>query len=228
MDIYKTEVEWPLLQSKTETKHKSGLFTTSAQFVRPVGLESLPDSIPTSIGAVPIWPDPTVSTGTDGFQIINATGYGMWDNTATETIYNYTTTSFDILAQSQTVREDPANPGEPINPWEISNQVSYKKKIYCLLETATIKKMGDDLPQIPALKILSLSGEDITNKIYNANDEFNLNFFQLYREKETSTIPKTAIISTARLNTYGTIKELEVVCELVIQPIDFGMFSALV
>jgi hypothetical protein len=70
--------KWPLLQSKTEQKFKSGLLNVSAEFIRPVGNTTLPSVIETSIGAVDVWPEPTVSVGTDGFERINATGYGVW------------------------------------------------------------------------------------------------------------------------------------------------------
>ena len=84
-----TGTQWPLLQSKTEQKFKSGLFNVSAEFIRPVGNTGLPTEIETSIGAVDVWPSPAVSSGTDGFERINATGYGVWDASITEETFNF-------------------------------------------------------------------------------------------------------------------------------------------
>ena len=87
--------QWPLLQSKTEQKFKSGLFNVSAEFIRPVGNTDLPSVIVTSIGNVDVWPEPTVSVGTDGFERVNATGYGVW---AAGVFEEKTLASVDITA----------------------------------------------------------------------------------------------------------------------------------
>lgn len=90
-----TGAQWPLLQSKTEQKFKSGIFNVSAEFIRPVGNTDLPTEIETSIGPVDVWPEPTVSVGTDGFDRINATGYGVWESGVFE---EKTLASVDITA----------------------------------------------------------------------------------------------------------------------------------
>jgi hypothetical protein len=76
------------LQSVTENKFKSGLLNATAEWVRPMGSATIPEKIPTSIGDINIFPDPTISKDTSGFERITATGYGLWSSNAQETKLN--------------------------------------------------------------------------------------------------------------------------------------------
>lgn len=102
MPIYSaSSTQWPLLQSKSEQKFASGLFNVSAEFIRPVGNTNLPTEIETSIGAVEVWPEPTVSSGTDGFERINATGYGIFQSNVIEESFSLIATKIPYYFYSQ-------------------------------------------------------------------------------------------------------------------------------
>lgn len=132
--IYSTD-QWPLLQSKTEQKFKSGLFNVSAEFIRPVGNTELPTGIETSIGPVNVWPNPTVSSGTDGFERINATGYGVWDAGITEEVFNFSLYEMPIYYSYQ---RGPSSQGFLPEARLIILPV--------IVESVSVKKTG---PQIP-------------------------------------------------------------------------------
>lgn len=219
---------WPLLQSKTEQKFKSGLFNVSAEFIRPVGNTDLPLQISTSIGLVDVWPDPTVTVGTDGFERINATGYGVWDATGEEIIYSYEVATVTGIAHAYKVCEEPDtwqlnNSGDDYNVvkgcgkfqcGEVTEQYSLTslgKQI--LLETVCIKKIGAELPSPPVLKYYDTSFEELTEITTDW-----LNFGQY--EKTNGYVgvwtvnPVVSILASLRQNKFGEITETEVVYSL--------------
>lgn len=223
---YLTSKQWPILQSKSETKHKSGLFTVSAEFIRPVGSTALPLTIPSSIGLIAVWPLPTVSKNTDGFERINATGYGSWATTDPDIVYNYSATSFELRAKQKILKLDPDNPTQPLTPIEILEETFFSKKKYCIFESAFVRKIGPIPPAAPSLRVLDFNGENITNDIYYANMEFPVTGNYQPGSLESS-LSASVIISSAKINTYGQIQELETNFEIATSGVDFGLFVSL-
>jgi hypothetical protein len=167
--------KWPLLQSKTEQKFKSGLFNVSAEFIRPVGNSNLPTKIETSIGLVDVWPEPTVSVGTDGFERINATGYGVWDSNISEVVIGLQLGQikpefkfFQFCSNPNgcgvNLAVFPCGEQYPLNSsYNIS--VSFKD---ILFETVFVKKIGYEVPAPPLpLKIYDLNGAEISSQKIN-------------------------------------------------------------
>jgi hypothetical protein len=231
--------QWPLLQSITEQKFKSGLFNVSAKFVCPVGIGERPEQIETSIGPVDVWPEPVVSTGNDGLQTITATGYGVWDNQITEVTFGYELSEVYIV---YTIREYCYSPsgcqgnGSSYDCGQLMDELTIEKRLDVILETAHVRKIGTAMPQIPSrpsptgsapitgLRVFDLSLNDITNKeikISEINPYFNSSGYDGTFEKkiETQISPKMV-----KRNEYGLIVETEVVYNLQTQ-IDFGIFS---
>lgn len=227
--IYAAQNNWPVQQSLNEVKHKSGLFAATATFIRPVGNAEIPETIETSIGNVNVWPDPVVSTGTDGFQTITATGYGVWDETLVDSSKNYTPGFIELTAESFVLKEDPNSPGVPASPLVESNRVSYYKKINVIFETGFIKKIGDQIPAAPSLRILDYNNEDITANIFDVNALIpNAQFFNYQQGVAERGIPTSLVISHSKLNTYGTIYEIETAFEIIALPVNFGTWIGLI
>ena len=235
MDIYiptpsnLLDTLWPVQQSLTEQKQKSGLFTCSAEFIRPVGNTELPTVIQTSIGSVDVWPDPTISIGTDGFEKINATGYGVWDSSLVEEVKSFTPGIIELTAQSKFLKANPENPSFPVTPYEISGEQTYTEKINVVYETSFIRKLGDVIPPAPALRILDYNTQDITSKIYNISELPSFFTYQFDYSPGASNVSASIqkIISHIKLNTYGTTQEIETAFEIAPVVIDFGMWVGL-
>lgn len=170
--------QWPLLQSKTEQKFKSGLFNVSAEFIRPVGDTSLPTQIETSIGSVNVWPEPTVSSGTDGFERINATGYGVWDDGISEVVIGLQLGEVKAAFSFFPFCFIPGGCGYGLQqidcglqyPVDTAPSVRMARK-EVLFETVFVKKIGSQVPAIPSpLKIYNLAGNDITSQDINFSE----------------------------------------------------------
>lgn len=241
-----SSAQWPLLQSKTEQKFKSGLFNVSAEFIRPVGSDALPTEIETSIGPVDVWPEPTVSSGTDGFERINATGYGVWDDAGQEVVFGYEVASVTGVATGIRVCESP-------DRWELqtfgSGDSSYQayvrvngcdngacgaitgsyrlksKTKQILLETVSIKKIGAGLPPAPALKFYDTSLNQLTAL---TTDWFGFGQYEKVNGYigSWSVNPVVVVIASFRQNKFGNIIESEVVYSLWCpSEVDFGSWA---
>lgn len=210
--------QWPILQSKTEQKFKSGLFNVSAEFIRPVGNTALPDKIETSIGQVDVWPEPTVSVGTDGFERINATGYGVWDANLTEVTWGLTVGRIHALA-IQTYTEDVAE--------------MYGKYLEgYFFDTASIKKTGTEVPGIPSrngvsgLRVYNPNSEDVTNLVFNVSSIFPNITESSQNGDFNATLAIVTRPASARQTTFGeNIVETEVTYEIVSATLNFGTFT---
>lgn len=221
MEIYKSSsAEWPLLQSKTENKFKSGLFNVSAEFIRPVGDDSLPTQIETSIGPVDVWPEPTVSSGTDGFERINATGYGVWNPGIVEATWGITLGTIFFNAQIAT------NPDQPyLNPFNRIHPVE------CFFETVSVKKIGSAVPAIPirdnyqSLRIFDINSNQIDEGIvYNVTNYFSeINQLQ-YDGVFQQTLQKRIVLKEIRQINFGSITETEAVYSIDAAGVPFGYF----
>lgn len=207
--------QWPLQQSLNEVKHKSGLFTCTATFISPVGNSVLPTEIETSIGPVDVWPEPVVATGTDGFQTITATGYGVWDGSVSDVTYGYTLSRLMVY-------------------WSFRRptSVQWRRAILpVILETVHVRKMGSAIPPLPVqgvvdptvpnspsitLRILDQTGADITKKLFNISE------FDPYITNEgyTGTFEKTITTlirpTMVKKNTFGTVIETEATYEFLL------------
>lgn len=160
--------QWPLLQSKTEQKFKSGLFNVSAEFIRPVGNTDLPSVIETSIGNVDVWPEPTVSVGTDGFERINATGYGAWQTGVQELIYNFQLITIGVPIRETVVCTSPdgcsynGNDNYPCGAYMYDRL--HNISLDLIVENVYIKQIFDGIPQPPpVLNVYFTTGENVTD-----------------------------------------------------------------
>lgn len=210
-----TGTQWPLLQSKTEQKFKSGLFNVSAEFIRPADNAVLPTVIETSIGDVDVWPEPTVSTGTDGFERINATGYGVWDANISEVTWGLIIGRLQVLVN-------------------VYNQAGLQMlgRFFdgYFFDTASVKKMGSQVPPIPSrnevsgLRVYNASSTDITNSLFNVSNFFGgitPSGFTGSFEASLSIVTRPASV---RQTTYGSVVETEAVYEMGAR-LDFGTFT---
>lgn len=192
--------QWPLLQSKTENKFKSGLFNVSAEFIRPVGNDSLPTEIETSIGPVEVWPEPTVSVGTDGFERITATGYGIWE----DAVYEVRGVTTGEIKASILVYVNPTT--DPVSG-VINYETAISEKTFpgYVFEEAHLKQMrlkgASTLPAAPILKVLNSAGQEINqfNVPINADISYG------------GSVQKTIQITNVNATNYGAVEEVDVV-----------------
>ena len=226
------ETEWPLLQSKTEQKFKSGLFNVSAEFIRPVGNTSIPNKIKTSIGEVDVWPEPTVSVGTDGFERINATGYGVWDSSLSEATFGYeqgTITAKWVVTEKCNQSQGCTLESGVVEPCgSILSVTPQENTMNVIFETCHVKKTGEQVPGVPSrpesagLRMLALNGVQDLN-----NYDFPLEFFSgLSNDQYSGTFLKkpvvTPILSSVNKISYDDkIFETEAVWSLS-ATVDFG------
>ena len=161
--------QWPLLQSKSEQKFKSGLFNVSAEFIRPVGNTDLPTVIETSIGAVAVWPEPTVSSGTDGFERINATGYEVWDPAASASTYGYALgeLAFSIRLIDKCTSQFGCGEGNPCG--SILAVIQINHSIPVIIETVHISENGATIPAAPILKAFYTNGTELPSTLNITN-----------------------------------------------------------
>lgn len=220
--------QWPLLQSKTEQKFKSGLLNVSAEFIRPVGNTVLPTAIETSIGAVAVWPEPTVSSGTDGFERINATGYEVWDSAASASTYGYALgeLAFSIRLIDKCTQEFGCGEGKPCGSILAIRLISHSLPV--IIETVHISKIGATIPDengatipaAPILKVFYTNGTElpptlnITNLLPGVSPSIYSGTF------ESSVAVEKRMVNIKK-NVFGEITETEVVYQAVPQ-VNFG------
>ena len=218
------EFQWPLLQSKTEQKFKSGLFNVSAEFIRPVGNTDLPENIETSIGYVNVWPEPTVSSGTDSFERINATGYGVWDAGASASTFGYelgqlvvTFTLIDKCTEASGCGDNSCGDILAVTP--------FVRNIPVILETVQISKIGDSIPVSPSLKAFYTSGADLPSLMNISSIEPSVSPTIYNGIFNSNVVIQTRIISVKK-NTFGGIKETEAIYQAV-PYVSFGTFETI-
>jgi hypothetical protein len=195
LTIYKSNTGWPVLQSLTETKHLSGLLSVSAEYIRPVGNGALPTSIETSAGSAAVYPAPTVSKDTSGFEKINATAYRIYDATKSEEVFNISVYSMRV--------------GYILNaPDGTSKSVFVSLPV--AVESGWVKKMGDTIPTLsrplaivsPITFIIPVEGNGMVSGTPVLNE----------------------YLSMVKQNKYGTVTETEVAYELSAY-MNLGSFS---
>jgi len=219
MPVYSaSSTQWPLLQSKTEQKFKSGLFNVSAEFIRPVGNTALPTQIETSIGPVNVWPEPTVSVGTDGFDRINATGYGVWSATGlSEEIWGLQLGKIQvllILAKSE------------------GDEMLGKIVDGYFFDTVAVKKMGSQAPPIPSrngvdgLRVYNANSADVTNSLFSVSSFFPGVTSSSFNGSFQTTLSIVTRPASVRQTTFGEdIVETEASYEIATATLNFGTFT---
>ena len=197
MTIYSTGSAL-VLQSVTENKFKSGLLNATAEWVRPMGSAAIPIKIPTSIGDIDIFPDPTISKDTSGFERITATGYGLWSSNAQETKLNLTPNRVRTIFTDYTVNV-------------IGNRVGL------IFESAACKitrNVGDtNVPVMPVMNVYNYSGTPVTE--VSLAEAGPVGYSGDFIWPSSAPIVKRHYISNISLNSYGSLEEIEFIFEMV-------------
>lgn len=188
------------LQSVEEHRHLGGLFAVTAEWLRPRGSSELPQSIPTSLGEIDIFPEPSVSVGTDGFERITATGYDIWDQSTYE---SRGVTTGEITASIRVFTNPTTDPVSGLTFYD----TAYDEKTFpgYIFEVAHLKKMRRKgtpaLPPAPILKVRNSDGAEITQ--FNVPINLDISY--------TGTVEKTIQITNVNVTNYGAVEEVEVV-----------------
>jgi hypothetical protein len=174
MPIYSTsDTQWPLLQSKTEQKFKSGLFAVSAEFVAPADTTSDVETIESSIGDVDVYPSPVENYDGGLFKKISATGYSVWDSTISDEVIFQE--PVELVAGIYFLEFARDENGQPVFPRR--SQLRYEeKKITVIGETGVVKKITtaetQDNQKVPSLsRFLEIAQE---KKQWQTSEFFNL------------------------------------------------------
>jgi len=187
------------LQSINEQRHEGGLFAVSAEYIRPAGSSGAPTSIPTSQGNVIVYPQPTITRGTDGFERVNATGYDIWDH-STYQVMDYTTGAIHAKIGVYIIVGFQPDNGDPIYELTFSD-VTFDGFIF---EVAHLKKMrikgSKALPPPPRLKVLNSAGSEVINFLVPSTPI-----------AIEGLVVKTIQITNVNVNSYGAVEEVEVI-----------------
>jgi hypothetical protein len=167
MTLYSANNQQLFLQSVNEQRNLGGLFSATAEWIRPVGSEELPTSIPTSLGEIEIFPEPVVSVGTDGFERITATGYDIWDQ-STFVQKNYQVGAIEVKITSWSPAPNPVSRDDAIASMQTflsaaSNPGSPEEIILGQLGFSTESLSGDDLSKLRALYTAIINAQDGLN-----------------------------------------------------------------
>jgi hypothetical protein len=214
---------WPLLLSKTEQKQKSGILAVSAEFICPADQISVPTDIDTSYGSVEVWPEPSVTTGTDGFARINATGYGQWSS-GSQITYGYETFEVRAYYAQYYLCKNPDGCGDDLKCGEYrpSTLESSTVTIKLLKETALVKQIGAAPPPAPPLRVIGIDGLDIKGftlaefGVFIAPSEFTGYF------DPVMPVMGPPILQSFKQNIYGKIIESEAIYSVSVGHIFFG------
>lgn len=194
------------LQNVTEHRHLGGLFAVTAEWLRPVGSIELPQSIPTSLGEVDVFPEPSIATGTDGFERITATGYDIWDQTTYE-VRKFTTG--EITAKVLTYINPTTSPdtGETYYTTDVK-EITFPGYIFEVAHLKKVRRKGTPtLPPAPTLKVRNSGYAEIT--------QFSLPSNYVTFVGITSPVEKTIQITNINVNDYGAVEEVEVVYSII-------------
>jgi hypothetical protein len=182
------------LQSVNEQRHEGGLFAVSAEYIRPSGSSELPGTIPTSEGYVTVYPDPTITKGTDGFERVNATGYDIW-TTQTSLIKQLAIGLLNVGVFGWKLAEDQPEPPEP----PLYEQHFTEFVVRVLFELSHQKKMRavgtTPIPSTPVLRVLDTSGVEI---------------LEYSDSKDTSPIAKVVALTNIQVTNFGAVEQVEV------------------
>jgi hypothetical protein len=154
----------------------------------------------------------------------------VWDESFVEEVKSFTPGIIQLTAESYYLRASEDDPTAPASPLQKSDEKTWTAKIDVVFETSFIRKLGDVIPAAPTLRILDYNNTDITNKIYNVFIDLHssLQNYNYVTGLSQTTLLKRTIISHVKVNTYGTIKEIETAFEIVPEVLDFGRWVKLV
>jgi hypothetical protein len=155
MPIYTaSSTTWPVLQTLDEVKHPSGLFTATATYIRPSGNLDFPETIPTSIGNLDLWPEePTVSKDTSGFERLTATAYGIWDSTITQETTGWISSWIYGAARKVTYCTDASNTNCTCGTYSLPFDLSFSHYLYPIFAEYKVLKKAGSMPPIPTLAL---------------------------------------------------------------------------
>ena len=202
MTIYSTGSAL-VLQSVTENKFKSGLLNATAEWVRPMGSAAIPEKIPTSIGDIDIFPDPTISKDTSGFERITATAYGLWSSNAQETKLNLNPDRVRTIFTNSN-----------------SNVTVFGDRVGLIFEAAACKitrNVGDtNVPVMPVMNIYNYNGTPVTQiNLADVVGSIGYNPGGNFSWSSSASIVKRHYISNISLHSYGSVEEVEFIFEIV-------------
>lgn len=193
------------LQSVVEQKHQGGLFTVSAEYRRISGTTSLPSTIPSSQGDITVYPEPTISIGTDGFERVNATGYDIWSPEIAKKM-SMEVGQLRINVRDWVLDPDPPDP-PPDKPVYIPDYyVRYEDGF--LFESSHQTQMRNNgsnvIPMPPTLRLLNFAGVEVTE----------------FQSPGAPGAPPTTIIvyktmKNIQLTSFGEVEQIEVVHAIV-------------
>ena len=186
------------LQSVTEKRHQGGLFSVSAEFLRLSGSSELPDSIPSSEGDIDVYPQPTVTIGTDGFERVNATGYAIW-STSTFRKFSLEVGELEVVFNGwKFVAGGPGEDGHWVPITIVSKAGGY---IFETSHSTRMREKNDDsLPPMPTLRILNTSGVEVLE--YTDPSAFDLGPVPISVSKAVKNIQVTD---------FGNVEQVEMV-----------------
>jgi hypothetical protein len=194
MTLFSSTGSQLFLQSVNEQRHKGGLFAVSAEYIRPSGSSELPGTIPTSEGDVTVYPEPTITKGTDGFERVNATGYAIW-TTQTSLVKQLAIGLLNVTVVGWKLAEDQPEPPAP----PLYEQHFTKFVVRVLFESSHQKKMRAvgtiTIPSTPELKVLNNAGVEIT---------------QYSDAQDTSAVGKVVALTNIQVTNFGTVEQVEV------------------
>lgn len=203
MPTYASSSEGLFLQSVTEQKHQGGLFTVSAEYRRISGNTSLPATIPSSEGDITVYPEPTISIGTDGFEKVNATGYAIWSNAIAKKM-SMEVGLLEVTVYGWKKDPDPVDPSAPV--YYLPNIFQFHSKF--IFETSHQTQMrfrgNDNIPSIPTLRLLNFEGLEVTE----------------FQSSRAPGAPPAIIyvfktLTNIQLTSFGEVEQIEVVHAIV-------------
>jgi len=219
MTIYKkNRLEWPVQQKATEQKFRSGLFTVSAEFIRPTGENALPTIIETSIGPVGVGGiDPTITTGTDGFERIHVVGYSIWNVGALEQRISLSPMTIQFFAN--TLEQCGTAPVD----------TRFNKSMSIFAESVFQHFPKPQLIATPECKIFKINGagklEDISSDTYNAATVFGIGKRDYGGDFKPRPAPISVYPQSITKNYFGDVITTEVVYSVAPPKLDFGYFE---
>ena len=201
---YASSSEGLFLQSVTEQKHQGGLFTVSAEYRCISGNTSLPDTIPSSEGDITVYPEPTISIGTDGFEKVNATGYAIWSTDIAKKM-SLEVGLLEVTVYGWQLDPDPVDPSAP--PYYLPNIFQFRSPGF-IFETSHQTQMrllgNDNIPSIPTLRLLNFAGSEVTE-------------FESSRAPGAPPAEITVFrtLKNIQLTSFGEVEQIEVVHAIV-------------
>ena len=198
MTIYTSGSTNLFLQNVTEQRHQGGLFSVSAEFLRLSGSSELPDSIPSSEGDIDVYPKPTVTIGTDGFERVNATGYAIW-STSTFRKFSLEVGELEVVFYGWKFVD--GGPGEAGHWDPIIIESKVGGYIFETSHSTRMREKNDDsLPPMPTLRILNTSGVEVLE--YTDPGAFDLGPVPIIVSKAVKNIQVTD---------FGNVEQVEIV-----------------